>query len=108
MDALNDEGLRADVRKAEQTIRAATGADPKPWFRCPFSAVMDAGRTPDELVTRVFEGVQSLEESVVLLHTWPAVTAEALSRLIARLTAERVEFIGVDELSGDAQRMPAR
>jgi peptidoglycan/xylan/chitin deacetylase (PgdA/CDA1 family) len=134
MDALNDDGLRADVRKAEDAIRAATGADPKPWFRCPFGAGMEdprvlghigalgyrhvgwdvdprdweEGRTPDELVTRVLTGVHVCEESVVLLHTWPAVTAETLARLVERLIAERVEFVRVDELSGDAQRIAAR
>jgi len=134
MDALTDEGVRAEVRKGEDTIRAATGADPKPWFRCPFGAGMDdprvlghlgelsyrhvgwdvdprdweEGRTPDELVTRVLDDVHGFAESIVLLHTWPAVTAEALPRVVERLTAQRVEFVCVDELSGEAQRIPAR
>lgn len=134
MDVFTNAGLRADVRKAEETIRDATGADPKPWFRCPFGAGMDdprvlgqlgelgyrhvgwdvdprdweEGRTRDELVTRALEDVHGFAESIVLLHTWPAVTAEALRPLIERMTVERVEFVRVDELSGDAQRTAAR
>jgi peptidoglycan/xylan/chitin deacetylase (PgdA/CDA1 family) len=73
--------------------------DPRDW---------EEGRTPDELVMRVLEDVHGFRESIVLLHTWPSVTAEALGPLIERMTAERVEFVRVDELSGDAQRIAAR
>src|SRR5436309_8978529 len=44
MDGLDDELLRRDVRKAEETIREIVGVDPKPWFRCPFGAGMEEER----------------------------------------------------------------
>jgi peptidoglycan/xylan/chitin deacetylase (PgdA/CDA1 family) len=117
MDSLTDGGLRSDIAKAEATILSTTGVDPKPWFRCPFGAGMDdprvlaaieeldyrhvgwdhdprdwdEGRTVDELVAGVGPGI-------VLLHAWPAVTAEGLGRVIAGLRDQDAEFVGVDEL----------
>ena len=44
MDALSDEWLRDDIKKAEATIIETTGVDPKPWFRCPFGSGMDDPR----------------------------------------------------------------
>lgn len=35
---------------------------------------------------------------IVLLHAWPAVTAEGLVRLIGALRQRGAEFVGVDEL----------
>jgi peptidoglycan/xylan/chitin deacetylase (PgdA/CDA1 family) len=120
MDALTDDWLRRDIRRAEETILEITGVDPKPWFRCPFGSGMDdprvlaaieelgyrhvgwdvdpfdweAGRTVDELVERVVTG----GEGIVLLHAWPAVTAEGLGRVIAALEDRGVEFFALDEL----------
>jgi peptidoglycan/xylan/chitin deacetylase (PgdA/CDA1 family) len=117
MDTLTDEGLRRDISKAESTITATTGVDPKPWFRCPFGAGMDdprvlaaieelgyrhvgwdhdprdwdEGRTVDDLVDGVGPGI-------VLLHAWPTVTADGLGRVIAGLREQGAEFVGVDEL----------
>ena len=117
MDALSDEWLRRDIAKAEATISETTGIDPKPWFRCPFGSGMDdprvlaaieelgyrhvgwdedpfdweEGRTVDELVAGVGPGI-------VLLHAWPAVTADGLGRVIADLRERGAEFVGVDEL----------
>jgi peptidoglycan/xylan/chitin deacetylase (PgdA/CDA1 family) len=119
MDALSDEWLREDVQRAEDTILEITGVDPKPWFRCPFGSGMDdprvlaaigelgyrhvgwdvdpfdweEGRTVDELVERVTAG-----EGIVLLHAWPAVTADGLGRVIAGLREDGAEFVTVDEL----------
>jgi peptidoglycan/xylan/chitin deacetylase (PgdA/CDA1 family) len=117
MDTLTDDGLRRDIAKAEETIRATTSVDPKPWFRCPFGAGMDdprvlaaieelgyqhvgwehdprdwdQGRTVDELVAGVGPGI-------VLLHAWPTVTADGLGLVIAGLREQGAEFVGVDEL----------
>src|SRR2546423_8918378 len=44
MDGLRDDLLRHDIEKAEATIQATTGVDPKPWFRCPFGAGMEDER----------------------------------------------------------------
>jgi peptidoglycan-N-acetylglucosamine deacetylase len=118
MDALSDEWLRRDVQRAEATILEITGIDPRPWFRCPFGSGMDdpgvlaaleelgyrhvgwdvdpedwdEGRTVDELVER------AAGEGIVLLHAWPAVTAEGLVHLIGALRQREAEFVGVDEL----------
>ena len=119
MDGLTDEWLREDIRRAEKTIVEITGVDPKPWFRCPFGSGMDdprvlaaveelgyrhvgwdvdpfdweEGRTVDELLERVVP-----DEGIVLLHAWPAVTAEGLGRVIAGLRERGAELVTVDEL----------
>jgi len=119
MDAFSDEWLREDIRRAEGTILEITGVDPKPWFRCPFGSGMndprvlaaieelgyrhvgwevdpfdwEEGRTADELVERVVPG-----DGIVLLHAWPAVTAEGLGRVIAGLRERGAELVTVDEL----------
>ena len=41
---LTDDGLRTDVREAEQAIEAAAGMDPRPWFRCRFGDGHDDAR----------------------------------------------------------------
>jgi len=61
------------------------------WDVDPFD--WEAGRTVDELVERVAPG-----EGIVLLHAWPAVTAEGLGRVIAGLEDRGAEFFAVDEL----------
>jgi peptidoglycan-N-acetylglucosamine deacetylase len=119
MDSLTDDGIRHDIGRAEETIVEITGIDPKPWFRCPFGSGMDdprvlaaieelgyrhvgwdvdpfdweEGRTPEELVERLVPG-----EGIVLLHAWPAVTAEGLGRVIAGLRENGAAFAAVDEL----------
>jgi peptidoglycan-N-acetylglucosamine deacetylase len=125
MDGLDDELLRRDVVKAEETIRETTGVDPKPWFRCPFGAGMDDQRVLDVLqevgyrnvawdvdpedwneehdanaIERlVLEGLGGWEgDVVVLLHGWPTATAEALPRLLEGLVSRRVELVTVDVL----------
>jgi peptidoglycan/xylan/chitin deacetylase (PgdA/CDA1 family) len=111
MDALADKWFRRDVREAEETIRSAAGVNPQPWFRCPFGSGMEdprvlalldelgyrnvgwdvdprdweEGRTVEDLVGRVLDGIRGREASVVLLHGWPVVTAEALPRILAGL-----------------------
>jgi peptidoglycan/xylan/chitin deacetylase (PgdA/CDA1 family) len=122
MDALSDGWLQADVEKAEQTIRTATGVDPRPWFRCPFGSgaddprVLEAlaelgyrhvgwdvdprdweeGRTVDELVDSVLGNVE--DGAIVLLHAWPTVTADAIGRVLAELGRWGVELVGVEDV----------
>jgi peptidoglycan/xylan/chitin deacetylase (PgdA/CDA1 family) len=57
--------------------------DPEDW---------DEDRTVDELVER------AAGEGIVLLHAWPAVTADGLVHLIGSLREREAEFVGVDEL----------
>jgi peptidoglycan/xylan/chitin deacetylase (PgdA/CDA1 family) len=121
----SDDGLRADVRAAEETIRDVTGVDPRPLFRCPFGdghddprvrGVLgelgyrnvhwdvdgedwDDGRTPAELTRRILDGVASRGDgAIVLLHTWTRPTPEALSAIVAGLRGEGATFVTVDEV----------
>jgi peptidoglycan/xylan/chitin deacetylase (PgdA/CDA1 family) len=125
MDGLDDELFRRDVRTAEETIWTTTGADPKPWFRCPFGAGMDDERVlaalaelgyrhdgwdvdPEDwneqhdaatVEQLVLDGVGAREgDTIVLLHGWPAATAEALSAILDRLRSDRHELVTVDAL----------
>ncbi len=122
MPLFSDDGLRTDVREAEEEIRRISGVDPKPWFRCPFGAGHDDQRvlgtlrdlgyrnvywnvmaedweewqTPDGVASSVVEGAKATDGAVVLLHTWPAPTSEALPRILEQLKGSR--FATVDEL----------
>jgi peptidoglycan-N-acetylglucosamine deacetylase len=124
MDGLLDDYFREDVRDAEEWIQRSTGANPRPWFRCPFGSGMEDARvlgllgelgyrhvgwdvdprdweerrTRSELCERVFDGVGARESSIVLMHGWPAVTAQALPELLGALRAAGAEFTTVDEL----------
>jgi peptidoglycan/xylan/chitin deacetylase (PgdA/CDA1 family) len=125
MPLLSTAGFEEDVREAERTIREATGVDPRPWLRFPFGAgadeadvvgrlpalgyrhigwdvecyEWDPGRTADEIAGRAVEGVMAHGDgAIVLLHTWPDPVAPALAEIVARLRADGVRFVGVDEL----------
>jgi peptidoglycan/xylan/chitin deacetylase (PgdA/CDA1 family) len=124
----SDDGLRADVRAAEKTIRDVTGVDPRPLFRCPFGdghddpriqGVLgelgyrnvhwdvdgedwDDGRTPGELIRLILDGVTAWGDGViVLLHTWTGPTPEALAAIVARLRGDGATFVTVDEVRAD-------
>jgi peptidoglycan-N-acetylglucosamine deacetylase len=122
---LSADGVREDLAKAEEAIAEATGTDPRPWFRFPFgegegSAGLaralassgyrhvgwhvdpndwDAARTAEDVERVVIEEtVGRGTDTIVLLHAWPATTAEALPKIIARLKGEGARFVGVDEI----------
>lgn len=122
---LSDAGLRADVAGAGETIATITGAEPRPWFRCPFGdghddprvleALRVAGyrnvhwhveaqdwepwRTPEEIAADSVHGaVAHGDGAVVLLHAWPGRTADAVPRVLAALSEPGVSFVTVDEL----------
>jgi peptidoglycan/xylan/chitin deacetylase (PgdA/CDA1 family) len=126
MDMLTDEGIRDSVGKAERAIQAATGASPRPWFRCPYGQgeddprvleVLDGigyrnvgwdvdhkdwqpGRTAAELVEGVTESVVEYGDgAVVLLHVWPDATLAAMPTLISGLRGAGAELVGLDELA---------
>ena len=119
-------GIREDVRAAESRIEEATGVNPKPWFRCPFGAgerdrrvlkVLDdlgyrnvrwnvapkdwlEDRTGQQVEDLVVEGVRAHGDGAnVLMHSWPAPTAEALPGIITRLREEAFELVTVDALA---------
>jgi peptidoglycan-N-acetylglucosamine deacetylase len=124
MDGLLDDYFREDVRDAEEWIQRSTGTDPRPWFRCPFGSGMgdarvlgllaelgyrhvgwdvdprdwEDGRTGSELLERVLVGVERRESSIVLMHGWPTVTAQALPELLAGLHSAGAELVTVDKL----------
>lgn len=125
MPLLTDAGLVEDVRAAEAAIIDATGVDPKPWFRCPFSAGVDDPRVLDVLAglgyvdvdqdvvledwepTRTGEliAADALREvprigdgAIVLLHGWPPGTLAALPAIVDGLAALGAEFVRVDAL----------
>jgi peptidoglycan/xylan/chitin deacetylase (PgdA/CDA1 family) len=122
---LSDAGVRADVSGAGATIADVTGTDPRPWFRCPFGDGHDDPRVLESLSSLGYRNVHWHVESqdwepwrsgreiardvavgaaahgdgaVVLLHTWPGGTADAVPRLLADLTSAGVSFVTVDEL----------
>ena len=125
MPLLTDAGLAADLADASAAIEAAAGVSPKPWFRCPFGAGADdervlagiaaAGyrhvgwhvsaddweptRGGDVISADIVDGVMRREdETVVLLHAWPAAMLVAFDSIVARLTDSGAQFIRVDEL----------
>jgi peptidoglycan/xylan/chitin deacetylase (PgdA/CDA1 family) len=126
MDTLTDAGIESDVLKAQAAIVAITGADPRPWFRCPFGyghddrrvlAALDrAGyrnihwdvepddwrpeRTPADLERLVIDGaLQRGDGAVVLLHSWPPATIAALPAILAGLADAGARMVGLDEVA---------
>ena len=126
MDSLTEAGFRADVSEAEAMIQEVTGVDPRPWFRCPFGAGMDdpevlhrleeigyvhVGWDVDprdwhedsdaEAVAReVLEGIRARDDSIVLLHSWPDSTGEAVPRILAGLAEAGAELVNIETLMG--------
>lgn len=124
MPMLTAGGTVRDVRAAEAAIVAATGVDPRPWFRCPFGAgagsarIADrlaalgyvdvgwhvdgldwAGPSPARLEGRVVRGVLAHGDgAVVLLHGWPMATAVALPGIVRRLRDAGARFVTVEAL----------
>jgi len=122
---LTDAGIATDIRAAERVIRDVVGVDPRPWFRCPFSAGSDDARVlgilerlgyrdiGQDVVLEDWEPARSGvamtadalrdvpavgDPAVVLFHAWPTGTLEALPGLIDRLRASDCRFVRIDEL----------
>jgi peptidoglycan-N-acetylglucosamine deacetylase len=125
MPLLHDEGLREDVTEGAEAIQDACGVDPHPWFRCPFGAghddprvlgileelgyrnvyyhvVLDdwePWRTGPQITDDAVAGVlEHGDGAVVLMHTWPGPTAEAVPGIISRLAETGATFVTVDAL----------
>ena len=126
MPLFNDDGIVSDVTVAQQIIHSITGMDPRPWFRCPFGEGHDDPRVLRRLAALGYRDVHwdvALEDwepwrtgaaiaadaisgvrahgdgAVILLHTWPAGTADALGPMIAGLREIGASFVTVDQLS---------
>ena len=129
MPLLSDDGLDEDLADGQAAIVRATGSDPRPWFRCPFGAGHDdtrvlgrieaagyrdvhwdvelddweAHRTGEAIATDCLEGVRTHGDgAVVLLHTWPGGTGEAVGPIVTGLLGLGARFVGIDEL----ERLP--
>ena len=125
MPLLHDDGVRSDVLDAQAVIQAVTGADPRPWFRCPFGegtqdervlGVLrelgyrnvhwhveledwEATRTGSMIALDAVEGVRAHGDgAVVLLHTWPGGTGEGIGSTITGLRGIGASFVSIDEL----------
>jgi peptidoglycan/xylan/chitin deacetylase (PgdA/CDA1 family) len=126
---LTSAGIRTDVRSAERVIRDIVGVDPRPWFRCPFSAgagdrrvlAILAGlgyrqvgedivledwephRTGPAMVADAIRLVPEVgDPAVVLFHAWPPGTLDAVPPLIDGLRELGATFVTIDELEGEA------
>jgi peptidoglycan-N-acetylglucosamine deacetylase len=126
MPLLTDGGLIEDIQTAERAIAGATGVDPRPYFRCPYGAGHDdprvidglrrlgyrhvhwhvdahdwAGESADGIVGRVLDGARRQGDgAIVLLHSWPDATAEALPRLIDELRSGGAGLVRLDGVDG--------
>jgi peptidoglycan-N-acetylglucosamine deacetylase len=125
MPLLSDDGIRADIVEGAQDIVETTGRDPRPWFRCPFGAGHDdprvlallsefgyrnvhwhvelddwePWRTGADVERDAVEGVlERGDGAVVLLHTWPGPTAEALPGIVHRLADAGARFVTLEGL----------
>jgi peptidoglycan-N-acetylglucosamine deacetylase len=126
MPALTDDGIRADVLDAHAAVAETTGTDPRPWFRCPFGTgnddprvrgvlaevgYRDVGwhlspedwepwRTVADVVKDALAGIDAHGDGVVvLLHTWPASTVDAVSEILEGLAGRGARAVGIDELA---------
>jgi peptidoglycan/xylan/chitin deacetylase (PgdA/CDA1 family) len=126
MPLLSPAGLATDIRAAERAIVAATGVDPRPWFRCPFGAGTDdprvragierlgyreinwdvdgadwrpsmRGRGMAAQITR--DAVTRGDGCVILLHPWTKATGLGLTPLIDGLRSAGATFVRVDALA---------
>lgn len=125
MPLLSTAGLASDVRAAERAIVAATGVNPRPWFRCPFGAGTDdptvraglarlgyreigwdvegfdwhSGRRgrgmAREMVTAT---VAHGDGAVLLLHPWTTATEHGLEPLVDGLRDAGATFVHLDAL----------
>jgi peptidoglycan/xylan/chitin deacetylase (PgdA/CDA1 family) len=129
MTLLSDAGFRADVEDAYAAVSEATGAPIEPWFRCPFGdghddprvvdLLRDLGyrnvhwhveledwepwRAAEDIAREAIDGVaRHGDGAVVLLHTWPDRTADALPMIVEGVRAAGADLVRLDELPEDA------
>src|SRR5262245_25788001 len=125
MPLLGDAGLVADLAAARAAVQAATGTDPRPWFRCPWGDGADDARvlgaiaadgyrhvgwhvdvedweperTGRAIAADVLAGTEAQGDgAVVLLHTWPGGTADAVPEILGGLRRRGDLTVTVDEL----------
>jgi peptidoglycan-N-acetylglucosamine deacetylase len=128
MTLLSDGGIRADLEEADAAVFDATGVRTRPWFRCPFGdghddprvlgLLRDLGyrnvhwhvvledwepwRTPAAIARDTIEDAERHGDgAVVLLHTWPDRTADALPMIVEGLRARGSDIVRIDALPED-------
>lgn len=127
---LTAKGLREDVTKSHDEIKEALGVDARPWYRLPYGAGSEsrtirrrlrrlgyqhvgwdvdakdfALTDPDTLVSSVAQAVSARERagathSIVLLHSWTAVTSTAMPGLCRFLVGHCQGTVTMDEVPG--------
>lgn len=133
MIGLSAHGLKSDIVRGQEAIAEATGADPHPWFRCPFGsgdddprvqrAIRAAGyrhigwnvtgvdwepdRTARDVEATVVDGALAHgDATVVLLHSWPDQSVGSVPGIVRRLRGRGATFVAVDQLP--ARSVPRR
>jgi peptidoglycan/xylan/chitin deacetylase (PgdA/CDA1 family) len=128
MTLLSDDGIVADVEEADAAVSGATSVPTRPWFRCPFGDGHDdprvqgllghlgyrnvhwhvvledwePWRTAEAIARDAIDGVERQGDgAVVLLHTWPVRTADALPAIVDGLQARGSAFVRLDDLPAD-------
>ena len=127
---LTGEGLREDVTRAHREIEDSLGVDARPWYRLPYGAGAESPRIQrrlkalgyrhvgwdvdvhdfceaesDALVPSLADALSvrrraGATHAIVLLHSWPAVTAKAMPEL-CRFVVEHCEStVTVDQVPG--------
>jgi peptidoglycan/xylan/chitin deacetylase (PgdA/CDA1 family) len=118
-------GFASDLADGTEAVLANTGVDPHPWFRCPFGEGADdprvhaelaaagyrhvgyhivledweAWRTGVAIAADAIDGVRAHGDgAVVLLHTWPGGTGEAIQAIVDGLRGLGATFVTVDAL----------
>jgi peptidoglycan/xylan/chitin deacetylase (PgdA/CDA1 family) len=126
MPLLSPAGLVSDVRGAERAIKATTGVDPRPWFRCPFGAGTDdpvvraglerlgyreigwdiegfdwhSGRRGRGMAREMVDAtVERGDGAILLLHPWTTATELGLATLIRGLRDAGASFVRLDEVA---------
>jgi peptidoglycan-N-acetylglucosamine deacetylase len=128
MTKLSARGLATEVKEAEERIREATGADPKPFFRCPYGEGHDDARvvetlaalsyrligwhvdpqdwndelTSVDVVTALQAGLALTSESspIVLLHTWPAWTSAVVKQVVEEYPDDEIVWAPLEKPVG--------
>ena len=60
-----------------------------------------AGQTADSVTRAVLDGGRAHGDgAIVLLHTWPGPTSDALGPIVERLRADGASFVTVEEVLG--------
>lgn len=125
MTLFSEAGFANDVRRAEAVILDVLGVDPRPWFRLPFGDGADepeVHRRLDDLGYRhvhwhadpqdweadatgpgveeclVSRAIAHGDQSVLLVHAWPAPALAAVPGTVARLRAAGMDLGRLDAL----------